>query len=474
MIVVVGLSYRTAPIEVRERAAFPDADVPAFLQGLIGAGHLREAFVISTCNRVELVGAPSGTSSEALERAAHACAEALCARTGGLERYIYSYSGQRAVEHLFRVASSLDSLVLGEPQILGQLKQGFELGRKSGAIGPVLHRAVPRAVRAAKRVRTETTIGTGQVSVPTVAVDLATQIFSDLSGRTVLLLGAGEMGRGVARLLADVGARIVVLGRRMENARQLAGEINGEARLLDDLPASLTEADIVVSGTSSPEPVISEALVRSVRRARRGRNLFLIDLAVPRDVEPSVGSLEGTFLYNIDDLSHVVEHSLTGRRREAEQAQRILNEETRGFERWAEAEQATPLIKALRARMRTAFEVELERSLRGRLRDLDSEQRAAVVKMLDASINRILHLPTARLREEAINDEDVSLAEIGATLEELFHLSDVDPDSRDAPGVRLPYSLPYPEPRPHSEVPRPSTDTDFMEREPSSPRGAAR
>ncbi len=460
MIVVVGISYRTAPIEVRERAALPDLEVQPFLEHLVGGGALREAFVVSTCNRVEVIGAPTSSSTEGLESAARACADALATRTEGLERYIYMHMGQRAVEHLFRVASSLDSLVLGEPQILGQLKQGFELGRKSGTLGPVLHRAVPRAVRAAKRVRTETTIGTGQVSVPTVAVDLATQIFSDIAGRNVVLLGAGEMGRGVARLLADLGARIVVLGRRLESAERLAAEVNGEAKLLDVLPEALAQADIVVSSTSSPEAVISEALVRSVRRARRGRNLFLIDLAVPRDVEPAVGQLDGTFLYNIDDLSHVVEQSMTGRRREAEQAQRILDEETRGFERWAEAEQATPLIKALRGRLRMALEVELEKSLRGRLRDLDVEQRAAVVKMLDASINRMLHLPTARLREEATTEE---APQLGAILEELFRLSEVDRASLDAPGVRLP----------GVEL-RPSSSAELYDREPSSPRGAAR
>jgi glutamyl-tRNA reductase len=466
VIVVVGISYRTAPIEVRERAALAEAEVPSFLQGLVGEGSLREAFVVSTCNRVEVIAAPTSPSTEALEDAARTCARVLCARTEGLDRYVYMHMGQRAVEHLFRVASSLDSLVLGEPQILGQLKQGFELGRKSGTLGPVLHRAVPRAVRAAKRVRTETTIGTGQVSVPTVAVDLATQIFSDLAGRNVVLLGAGEMGRGVARLLADLGARIVVLGRRLEAAERLAEEVNGEAKLIDVLPDALALADIVVSSTSSTEPVISEALVRSVRRARRGRNLFLIDLAVPRDVEPGVGQLDGTFLYNIDDLSHVVEQSMTGRRREAEQAQRILDEETRGFERWAEAEQATPLIKALRARLRLALEVELEKSLRGRLRDLDGEQRAALVKMLDASINRMLHLPTARLREEATSDEEFSLPQLGSTLEELFRLSEVDASSLDAPGVKLPLG--------DFRSTPPSSGSDLLEREPSSPRGAAR
>lgn len=438
MIVVVGISHRTAPIEVRERSALPDSDVPTFLGGLVAGGDVREAFVVSTCNRVEVVAAPAHNSTEGLEGAAKACSYALCARSEGLERHVYMHMGHRAVEHLFQVASSLDSLVVGEPQILGQLKQGFELGRKSGTVGPVLHRAFPRAVRAAKRVRTETTIGTGQVSIPAVAVELATRIFSDFQGRVVVLIGAGEMGRGVARLLADAGARIIVLGRRLESAEELAREVNGEARLIEALPEVLALADVVVSSTTSPEYVVTEGMLRAVRRARRGRNLFLIDLAVPRDVEPSAGSLDGTFLYNVDDLSQVVEGSLTGRRREAEQAHRILEEETRGFERWAEAEQATPLIKALRARLRSALEKELVRSLRGRLRDLDDEQRAALVKMLDASLNRMLHLPTARLRQEALGTDQAAFEQVAGTLDELFRLSDVSEEALSAAGVKLP------------------------------------
>ncbi len=461
MIVVVGISHRTAPIEVRERSALPESEVPAFLGSLVASGEVREAFVVSTCNRVEVVAAPSQGSTEGLEGAAKACGYALCSRTAGLERHIYMHMGHRAVEHLFQVASSLDSLVVGEPQILGQLKQGFELGRKSGTVGPVLHRAFPRAVRAAKRVRTETTIGAGQVSIPSVAVELATRIFSDFRGRVVALIGAGEMGRGVAKLLADAGARILVLGRRLEAAQELAREVNGEARTMADLSEALTLADVVVSSTSSPDYVITESALRSVRRARRGRNLFLIDLAVPRDVEPSAGSLESTFLYNIDDLSQVVEGSLHGRRREAEQAQRILDEEARGFERWAEAEQATPLIKALRARFRSALEMELDKSFRGRLRDLDEGQRAAVVKMLDASLNRMLHLPTSRLRKEASGADAAAFEQMASTLDDLFSLSNVPDEAVDVATARLLASEPPAElrygsdPELETESPRP-------------------
>lgn len=438
MIVVVGLSHRTAPIDVRERFALPEEQVGPFLRDLRRGSEVREAFVVSTCNRVEVIAAGHDGSTEALEKAALTCRAALCERHREIDKYVYMHLGARAVHHLFRVAASLDSLVLGEPQILGQLKQGFERARLEGTLGPVLHRTFPRAVRTAKRVRNETAIGAGQVSVPTVALDLARQIFGDLAGRKVLLIGSGDMGRAVARLFRDSGAALTVFARRREAADALAEEVRGTGRLMDELPDGLAQADVVVSSTSASHYVVSEGMLRSVRRARRGRNLFLIDLAVPRDVEPSVGGLSGVFLYNIDDLAHVVEESRTGRRREAEIAERILEEEARGFERWVDAEQATPTIKALRARLRGALEIELERSLRGRLRDLGDEQRAALAKMLDAALNRMLHHPTQRLREGARGAEEASLEQLTETLEELFDLSGVDPEALVAGSIRPP------------------------------------
>lgn len=438
MIVVVGISHRTAPIEVRERFALPEERVAPFLEALLKRPEVREAFVVSTCNRVEVVAAGPDASTEALERAALACREALCAQQPGIEKYLYMHLGHRAVHHLFRVASSLDSLVVGEAQILGQLKQGFERARLLGTLGPVLHRTFPRALRTAKRVRNETAIGVGQVSVPTVALDLARQIFGELAGRQVLLIGSGEMGRAVARLFRDAGAELTVFARRREAAAALAEEVRGTGRVLDELPEGLVHADILVSSTSAPGHVVSEHMLQGVRRARRGRSLFLIDLAVPRDVEPSVGQLENTFLYNIDDLAHVVEESRSGRLREAAQAERILEQETQGFERWAGAEQATPVIKALRARLRGALEVELERSLRGKLRDLGPEHRAALVKMLEASLNRMLHQPTQRLREEASADSGASLEQLAETLEELFDLSNLGAESPEVSCVRPP------------------------------------
>jgi glutamyl-tRNA reductase len=266
-----------------------------------------------------------------------------------------------------------------------------------------LHRAVTRAIRAAKRVRTETTIGTGQVSVPSVAVDLAKQIFGELAGRTVLLVGSGEMAETVARLLQNAGCRLLVTGRNDARVASLARSVGAEGRSWDELGAALVEADVVVSSTSAPHFVITHSAVKATRKARRGRTLFFIDLAVPRDVDPHVERLDGVFLYNVDDFSHIVAESISARHKEAERANRIVHEEAAGYERWADSIQVTPTIVALRERFQRVVQGELERSLRSRLKHLSAEDRAALGKMLEAVVNKLLHEPTTRLRQAAVD-----------------------------------------------------------------------
>ncbi|MFZ5889445.1 MAG: glutamyl-tRNA reductase [Myxococcota bacterium] len=439
MIVVVGLSHRTAPIEVRERVALDRARLPEFLKSLVSQPAVGEAFVVSTCNRVEVVAA-ARVGAE-LDAVADACVAALDREAPGIAAHLYRRVGGDAVRHLFRVASSLDSLVLGEPQILGQVKDGFDLGRAAGSVGSTLHRSVPRALRAAKRVRSETAIGSGQVSVPSVAVDLTRQIFGELKGRGVLLVGSGEMAEAVARLLRGAGARLFVLGRTRERVEQLAREVDGEPRLWPDLTATLVEADVVITSTSAPHFVIEREQVIAARKKRRGRDQTFIDLAVPRDVEPSVNGVDGVFLYNIDDFSQIVADSLAQRSREAELAARIVDEETRDYERWADAEQATPTIVRLREKVRRALQFELERSLRGRLKHLEPADRKALEAMLDAAENRLLHGPTMRLRAAAA-DPDVSepsLAELSLAIDELFELQNPESSPSAAP-ARLPVS----------------------------------
>jgi glutamyl-tRNA reductase len=348
--------------------------------------------------------------------------------------YLYVKQGGDAVRHLFRVASSLDSLVIGEPQILGQLKDAFELARGVGTVGGALHRTIPRAIRCAKRVRTETSIGAGQVSVPSVAVDLARQIFSDLKKHTVVLIGSGDMSETVAKLLRAGGARLLVLGRNEQRVSELAAAVGGEPRAFGDLEASLIEADIVITSTSAPHHVVGYDLVHGLRRKRRGRSLFFVDLAVPRDVDPRIERIEGAFLYNIDDFSRVVSESHSVRRREAERAEVIIESEATGYDRWAEAARVTPTLVALRDRLRSALDVELDKSLRTKLKTLGPDERDALQKMLEAALNKMLHAPTARLREIAGDREfeGFRAEQLASALVELFSLdAESEPEAAD-------------------------------------------
>jgi glutamyl-tRNA reductase len=423
MITVVGLSHKTAAIEVRERLSLQKPRIPAFLDELVKSGAAAEALLVSTCNRVELVAA--GAAGVELGTVRDACMLALEREAPGIHSHLYGHTGGAAVRHLFRVASSLDSLVLGEPQILGQVKDAFELARHAGTLGPTLHRTLPRALRTAKRVRNETAIGSGQVSVPSVAVELTQRIFGEMRGRTALLIGSGEMAEAVARLLGAQGARTLVLGRTKERVEELAQAVGGDPRRWEDLKASLVEADVVVSSTSAPGYVVDHDMIVQARKSRRGRDQFYIDLAVPRDIDPRALGIDGVFVYNIDGLSQVVAKTLSQRSREAEAAERIVEEETRGFERWSDAEQATPTIVLLRERLRQVLAAELQRTLRGRLKHLSADDRAALNKMLEAAENRLLHGPTMRLRRAASErDSDPGLDELVVALRELFGLDE--------------------------------------------------
>lgn len=399
MIVVVGLSHKSAPIQVREQLALPADKIPEFLRELLGGGVVTEALLVSTCNRVELVAAGRGMGQ--LPEVARACQEALAQRAPGVKEHLYAYSGVAAVRHLFKVAASLDSLVLGEPQILGQVKDAYERARDAGTVGSVLHRTLSRAIRTAKRVRSETSIGSGQVSVPSVAVELARQIFGDLKGHQALLVGSGEMAESVARLLQGSGAHIFVVGRTRAKVDELALAVGGEGRAWSDLQATLGEVDVVISSTSAQDFVITYEAAAQARRSRRGRNQFYIDLAVPRDIDPAIERLDGVFLYNIDDFSRVVADTLSTRSREAEVAERIIDAEVEHYDRWAEGQLATPTIVALRHRLTSALKYEAERSLRGRLKHLSLDERAALDKMIEAAVNRLMHRPTVRLRQAA-------------------------------------------------------------------------
>jgi glutamyl-tRNA reductase len=317
--------------------------------------------------------------------------------------------------------SSLDSLVVGEPQILGQFKEAFDLACRQGTVGNHLHRVVSRALRTAKRVRHETRVGTGQVSIPTAALDLARQIFGDLSGHCVALVGTGEMGELVARLLQHAGARLTITGRNATRVTEMQARFQAAGRSMEGLEASLSEADVVVTSTSSPTPLINHELMRRVMRTRRGRDLFIVDVAVPRDVSPDVDRLEGVYRYDVDDLAAVVTRSRGCREKEADRAQRIIDEEVQRFGRWIEAEQVTPFILSMRQYITGVLHRELARSLRGRLKHLSDNERVHLERMVDAAVNKLMHEPTMQLRRMATESPE-ELDQATTLLEEMFGL----------------------------------------------------
>lgn len=426
-IVCVGLSHKTAPIDVREKLAIGQHSVPEELAELARTTSLRELAILSTCNRVEVYGALPRGVADPVREAEDACRAVVAhlSAEGGetVRKHLTARRGRDALLHLFRVASSLDSLVVGEPQILGQMKDAVEIAQKQGTLGPLLGRAMHRALHVGKRVRTETAIGAGQVSVSSVAVDLALQIFGDIAGRKVVLVGAGEMAEAASKLFAKQGAKIIVVNRSRERAERLAVEVGGEPRDFAELNWCLIEADVVVSSTSATEPIITVDAVKTARKARRNRSLFLIDIAVPRDVDPRVNQLDDVYLYDVDDLSQIVARSLEGRAAEAAKGEAIVASEADAFETWSVERSMAPTIVGLRARTKAILASELERSLGGKLKHLGPAERDALATMIEAATNKLCHAPTAKLRALA---SDPRGEEVTATLRELFELPDVD------------------------------------------------
>jgi glutamyl-tRNA reductase len=423
VILAVGLSHRTAPVEVRERLA-AGADVLATVLARLGArSELSEVMFVSTCNRVEVIAlAPD----DHVEAALQAIREEL-AHHGGLAydaelaAYLYDIRGDEAVRHIFRVAASLDSMVLGEPQILGQVKDAYDAAVAAGALKGKLGRCVSRAFAAAKRVRTETGIGAGSVSISSVAVDLARRVFGDLSDHAVLLLGAGEMAEAAARSLGRGARALRVCNRSFERAAALAGEMHASAVPWEGLEAELVQADVVVASTASRTPVVTRDMVKRAMKARRGRSLLFADIAVPRNVEPAVHAIDNVYVYNVDDLEQEVARGMSARRAELETAEKIVSEEVTQFLAWSRGMEVQPTVVAMRAKARAVFFAELERSL-GRLKHLEGD-RAALAQMLESAVNKFLHAPTTRLKARAADSNDGG--ELAAAVRFLFDLEEV-------------------------------------------------
>ena len=383
-LVLVGTSHRLAPVEAREKVAL-DLEAAAELAELLADGG--EAVCLSTCNRTELYLAHSDPD-DAERRAAAALAE------GEVE--LYRLRDEAAALHLFRVAASLDSLVPGEGEILGQVRAAYE----AGACGPVLDRLFRQAVHAGKKVRAETAIAESPASVSSAAAALAQQVFGELDGCRVLLVGAGEVSELAARSLAARGASVATVASRTEGrAAELAARFGGEAVPLDRLEDELAQADVVVSSTSAAEYVLSAKQIPD----RKGRPLFVIDLAVPRDVEPAVAELDGCYLYNIDDLEAVVSESLSGRRREAARAEGIVTQEAERFRDWQASLEVVPAIASLRERAERIRSGELAKA-ESRLEGLSESERRTVESLTTQIVNKLLHVPIVRLKQAAATE----------------------------------------------------------------------
>jgi glutamyl-tRNA reductase len=416
-LVLVGTSHKLAPVEIRERVALDAAASASLAHKLAEDG--REAVVLSTCNRTELyvVGAEEDDAIAELERLAE----------GSLGAYLYRLSDEAAALHLFRVAAGLDSMVPGEGEILGQVRAAYE----AGACGPVLDRLFRGALHAGRKARVETAIGESPSSVSAAAAALAQQVFGDLEGRRVLIIGAGKVGELAARNLLSRGAEVAfVANRSADRAAEVARSLGSEPLPLERIADELAGAHVVVSSTSAPGFVLTREHVEQGLGRRKGAPLFLIDLAVPRDIEPSVSELEGCFLYDIDDLEAVVAESLAGRRREADRAESIVAAEAARFREWQTSLDVVPAIASLREHAEAIRAAELAKA-EGRLGGLSDSERRTVESLTRQIVNKLLHGPIVRTKESAAL-EGVGYANA------LRHLFGLDEDGRDGHPRRLP------------------------------------
>ena len=399
-IYLVGLNHKTAGVDIRERFALNDCD-PAGT-GLVGdTGAVSEAMILSTCNRVEflVVGEDNADiRARVLRFWADHCGQPLA----DLENHTYSHVGDKAVDHLFTVASSLDSMILGEPQILGQLKTAYRNAVEKGAAKVIVNRLLHKAFSVAKRVRTETAIASSAVSISYAAVELARKIFSDLGNHRALLIGAGEMAELAATHLLTAGVRdITVVNRTQARADELARQLNGRAMPFEELRQALLESDIVISSTGSPTAIIRARDMKEVLRKRRNRPIFFIDIAVPRDIDPDINVLDNVYLYDIDDLKEVVEENLAGRQQEAAKAKTIVAEEVGSFMRWRDGLALQPTIVGLLNQGERIARKELRKSIKQLGPDPDPQVVAIMERLAQSRCHKIYHEPSSYLKRRS-------------------------------------------------------------------------
>ncbi|MBV9759969.1 MAG: glutamyl-tRNA reductase [Acidobacteriaceae bacterium] len=417
-LVLAGINHRTAPVQVREKLAFRDEEVPAALLRVQASG-AEETLILSTCNRIEIAAALEETVSPDI------LLEGIVDSRGGLtveslKPYSYLYEEREAMRHLFRVASSLDSMIVGEPQILGQLKHAYALARDQGTIGSVLDSVLTRAFNVAKRIRSETEIGHSAVSVSYAAVELAREIFGSLNKKRVLIIGAGEMSEGAARHLLGAGAtEILIANRTLEHAQEMARMFRGEVVPYEMLGHTIAEVDIVIASSAATSYVLTKDVVRRAIDARKHQPVFLIDIGVPRNIDPEVNGVEHAFLYDIDDLQQVADRNLKARYEVARQAENIVADEVERLAVRLRERDVAPTIASLQEQLEAIRREVLER-YRGRMGELNLEQERALEALTRGIVNKIAHGPISELRRQA--GEAAPENELANTVRRIFRL----------------------------------------------------
>jgi len=406
---LIGLNHKTAPIELRERIAINRDELPEATRALAAMPGVAECMIVSTCNRVEMLAEVEGPNVELTQFVA----EHFGLNAAEVEPHLYQYRDREAVRHLFRMAASLDSMVVGESQILGQVKDAFQTARSAGTVSGQLEYLLQSAFSAAKKARTETGIGANSVSIASVAVDMARKIFGSLEGRTVFLVGAGKMSELAARHLAQQGVgTILVTNRTQERARRMAEEIQGDivprVVAFSELYEAAAEADIVISSTGAPHHIFTNKHGQEFLRKRRNRPMFFIDIAVPRDVDPAMNNLDGIFVYDIDDLQQVAAAHMEERSREASDAEALIEAEVERFHQKRRAVNVAPAIVALQQKAEDIRRAEMER-MHARLGSLTEEQRAAVEALTRGLVNKFLHPPMQAMKQAARENDQVKL-----------------------------------------------------------------
>jgi len=420
-IVLLGLSHKTAPVELRECIALNGDETLAALTTFKAHPAIKEVVLFSTCNRVEILMAATEPGA-AVSAAKAYLAESKQIQVNRFEKSLYHYTGDAAVRHLFRVAASLDSMMVGEPQILGQIKEAYLKATREKTTGVILNRLLHRSFFVAKRVRSETGIGDRAVSISYAAIELGRKIFDTLADKKVLLVGAGEMAElAVEHLIRHRCGQIWVANRTFERAVQLAEKFRGSAVRFEELPRSLQFADIIISSTGAPGYVVERGHVKGVMRKRRNRPLFFIDIAVPRDIDPDLNRLSNVYVYDIDDLQGVIEDNIAGRRQEATKGEGIIDEAVEGFREWFRSLDVVPTIVDLRNKIETIADREIQHSLATSLQHLSEADRQSIQRMKSALVKKILHDPTLFLKGNGCRGDKSAYLD---TARKLFKLDD--------------------------------------------------